>query len=193
MGRNHGRDGSKIFKGSGSQGLQTGGAGRGFHVQYGFGIPKRAFRRVPHNYSIVLPTVTEVPEELSDRQMNVAPVAIPLYSADFAWKLDYVVLKDSGIKLGVMLIEQETGLEVKQVLPGSNAEGLQLQEGDVLLYFDGHPLLDLEDLRDQLKLKKAGETATLTLLRNGEKIKSRTHFNLPNLIPKTKLKRKFKL
>ncbi|MFQ5483641.1 MAG: ChaN family lipoprotein, partial [Nitrospinaceae bacterium] len=31
----------------------------GFHVQYGHGIPKRAFRRHPHGYSIILPAVTE--------------------------------------------------------------------------------------------------------------------------------------
>jgi uncharacterized iron-regulated protein len=42
----------------------------GFHVQYGYGIPKRAFRRVPHAYSIILPTVTEIPKELKNREMK---------------------------------------------------------------------------------------------------------------------------
>ena len=77
----------------------------GFHVQYGFGIPKRAFRRVPHAYSIILPVVTDMPEELKDREMTVEKVSIPLYLADFAWKLDYKVLPENRIRLGVRLKE----------------------------------------------------------------------------------------
>ncbi len=50
----------------------------GFHVQYGYGIPKRAFRRTPHAFSIILPTVTETPDGLKDREMNLDPVSIPL-------------------------------------------------------------------------------------------------------------------
>ena len=49
----------------------------GFHVQYGYGIPKRAFRRVPHAYSIILPVVTEIPKELKDREMKMKKVSIP--------------------------------------------------------------------------------------------------------------------
>ena len=52
----------------------------GFHVQYGFGIPKRAFRRIPHAYSIILPTATQLPTELEDRAMDVEHISIPLYS-----------------------------------------------------------------------------------------------------------------
>lgn len=73
----------------------------GFHVQYGFGIPKRTYRRIPHAYTIILPTVTEIPPELKDRRMDVKSVPIPLYAADYAWKLAYKVLPENKIKLGV--------------------------------------------------------------------------------------------
>ena len=36
---------------------------------YGFGIPKRAYRRVPHAYSTIQPTITHIPEELQDRDI----------------------------------------------------------------------------------------------------------------------------
>jgi len=41
----------------------------GFHVQYGYGIPKRAFRRVPHAYSIILPSI-KVPFVKTDKGYN---------------------------------------------------------------------------------------------------------------------------
>ena len=49
----------------------------GFHVQYGYGIPKRAFRRVPHAYSIILPAVTTIPKELKNREMKMKSVSVP--------------------------------------------------------------------------------------------------------------------
>ncbi|MEE8127995.1 MAG: ChaN family lipoprotein, partial [Nitrospinaceae bacterium] len=73
----------------------------GFHVQYGYGIPKRAFRRVPHAYSIILPAVTEIPKELKNREMKMKNVSIPLYASDFGWKVSYIVPPPKRIRLGV--------------------------------------------------------------------------------------------
>ena len=133
----------------------------GFHVQYGFGIPKRAFRRVPHSYSIVLPTVTELPPELKDREMDVKHVSIPLYSADYAWKIQYKVLPENKVKLGVLLENSENTVRIKSVSANSNAELAGLKDGDLLLAIDGIKLIDIEDLTDKLKRLVIGDRARL--------------------------------
>ena len=123
----------------------------GFHVQYGFGIPKRAFRRVPHSYSIILPTVPELPPELEDREMDVAHVSIPLYSGDYAWKLQYKVLPDNKVKLGVTLENSENAVRIKSVAANSNAERAGLKKDDLLLAINGIELVDIEDLTNRLR------------------------------------------
>ena len=123
----------------------------GFHVQYGFGIPKRAFRRVPHSYSIILPTVTELPPELEDREMDVQHVSIPLYSGDYAWKLQYKVLPDNKVKLGVTLENSENAVRIKSVSANSNAERAGLKKDDLLLAINEIELVDIEDLTNRLR------------------------------------------
>jgi len=64
------------------------------HIGYGFGIPKRAFRRVPHDYSIIIPTIgNDLDEDL------------PLQLGDYALKVPY---NKSGSKH-----EPGTGLDPK--------------------------------------------------------------------------------
>ncbi|KMP10483.1 hypothetical protein UZ36_07495 [Candidatus Nitromaritima sp. SCGC AAA799-C22] len=142
----------------------------GFHVQYGFGIPKRAFRRIPHAYSIVLPTVTQLPPELKDREMDVEHVSIPLYAGDFAWKLQYKVLPKNRIKLGVMLEEKDRAIRIKTVGPNSNAQRAGLQKGDLLLALDEVNLLDVEDLVEKLQEKKIGDRAHLRIRRGSQEL-----------------------
>jgi uncharacterized iron-regulated protein len=142
----------------------------GFHVQYGFGIPKRAFRRVPHSYSIVLPTVTELPPELEDREMDVKHVSIPLYSGDYAWKVQYKVLPTSKVKLGVILENNENTVRIKSVSANSNAEQAGLKNGDLLLAIDGTELIDIEDLTDKLKSLDVGDRARLIVKRGSEEM-----------------------
>lgn len=138
----------------------------GFHVHYGYGIPKRAFRRVPHAYSIILPAVTEIPEELEGRGMKMEKkVAIPLYASDFGWKVSYTVPPPNRIRLGVFLSELEQGIQVLKVEPGSNASRMNLQPGDVLLTLDDHELMDIEDLAAQLQKHQFGDTVRLTFRR----------------------------
>ncbi|MEC7641389.1 MAG: ChaN family lipoprotein [Nitrospinota bacterium] len=139
----------------------------GFHVQYAFGVPKRAFRRIPHAYSIILPTVTHVPPELQDREMEVEEVPIPLYSADFAWKITYKVLSSNRIRLGVFLEELDEGLRVKGVGKDSNAARAGIQKDDVLMQLDRMPLNGQKDLVERLQGKKIGDHATLKLQRAG--------------------------
>ncbi|MFQ5716704.1 MAG: PDZ domain-containing protein [Nitrospinales bacterium] len=142
----------------------------GFHVQYGFGIPKRAFRRAPHAYSIILPTVTHIPPALENRKMKVKEVSIPLLSADFAWKLPYKVLPSNPIRLGVLLKELEKGVLVKMVGDNSNAKRAGIQENDVLVQIDGQEIADAEDIIERLRTKNFGDRATIKLLRDNKEM-----------------------
>jgi uncharacterized iron-regulated protein len=151
----------------------------GFHVQYGFGIPKRAFRRVPHSYSIVLPTVTELPPELEDREMDIKHVSIPLYSADYAWKIQYKVLPENKVKLGVLLENSENTVRIKSVSANSNAEHAGLKDGDLLLAIDGIKLIDIEDLTDKLKRLVIGDRARLIVKRGLEEMDVEIQFMEP--------------
>ena len=142
----------------------------GFHVQYGYGIPKRAFRRVPHAYSIILPTVTEIPKELKNREMKMkTPVSIPLLASDFNWKVSYIVPPSNRIKLGVFLKEMESGLKVLEVEKGSNAERMNLQKDDVILELDGNEVASVEDLATQLQKHNYGDTVHLKIKRGDSK------------------------
>ncbi len=143
----------------------------GFHVQYGFGIPKRAFRRKPHAYSIVLPTITEVPHELKDREMKVEAVSIPLYSADFIWKVPYTVARPNRLRLGVRLTENDSGeILISSVMPASLAEMAGVQKGDVILRFDGEALKSVDDLIESLNMHEPGDRVTLGLRRGSEEL-----------------------
>ncbi len=141
----------------------------GFHVQYGFGIPKRAYRRIPHNYSIVLPDITEVPDNLKDREMTVKQVSIPLYSSDYVWKVEYKVPGHNKVKLGVRLAQEKDGaVRVKFVAKNSNAQNAGMKSGDLLLSMDGKTLADVEDILELLADKKFGDRSTFQLQRNNK-------------------------
>ena len=142
----------------------------GFHVQYGFGIPKRAFRRVPHSYSIVLPTVTKLPPELKDREMDVKHVSIPLYSGDYAWKLPYKVLSENKVKLGVILENIENTVRIKSISANSNAERAGLKKDDLLLAMNEIELVDIEDLTSRLRNLDFGDQVKFIVKRGSEKI-----------------------
>ncbi len=139
----------------------------GFHVQYGFGIPKRAYRRVPHQYSIILPTITQMPAELKEsREMKVEHVHTPLYSADYAWKVPYKVLAKNRIKLGVMLAEEKIGIRVRSVAKNSNAELAGILEDDLLLQADGKAIIDVEEMVSFLQSKNFGDVVSFRLRRD---------------------------
>lgn len=141
----------------------------GFHVQYGFGIPKRAYRRIPHNYSIVLPDITVVPDNLKDREMTVKQVSIPLYSSDYTWKVEYKVPGHNKVKLGVRLTQEKGGgVHIKFVEKNSNAQNAGIKSGDLLLSMDGKPLASVDDLLELLANKKLDDRSTFQLQRGNK-------------------------
>jgi S1-C subfamily serine protease len=119
-----------------------------------------------------LPTVTEIPEELKDREMDVPYVPIPLPSADFAWKLEYNIAGKDRVRLGVMLGRENGGEEIRitSVSPNSIAQKAGILDGDIFLRMDGESLENVDDLIDRLQMKKYGDTVSIGLLRGTEEI-----------------------
>jgi uncharacterized iron-regulated protein len=150
----------------------------GFHIQYGFGIPKRAYRRIPHAYSTIQPTITHIPEELQDREMVVEKVSIPLYAADYAWKVDYKV--HDNVRLGVRLAQRKEGVTLMTVTPNSNAATAGIVKGDLLLSMDGKKLTRVEEVLEQLQNKKFNDRSTFQLRRNGKKLNVEVVFKKKN-------------
>ncbi len=71
----------------------------GNHIRFGFGIPRRAFRRLPVPYSIILPMEVSIPEDKKERLMHVKFPDIPLAPADFFWMVTYDDLKGEKVRL----------------------------------------------------------------------------------------------
>ena len=97
--------------------------------------------------------------------MDVKNVPIPLYSADFAWKLPYEVLPKNKVKLGVFLEELDEGVLVKSVKEYGNAANAGVEKGDVLLRLDGNTFTGVDDLVGRLQKVGLGGKAILSLRR----------------------------
>jgi S1-C subfamily serine protease len=63
----------------------------------------------------------------------------------------------------------ETGIFVISLEPGSPAERSGLQDGDVILSYDGHPTAGIDDLHKLLTEGKVGVASPLTVLRGTER------------------------
>ena len=142
----------------------------GNHISYGFGIPRRAFRRLPASYVIIGGEEINIPADKQDRLMDVDLPSFPMVPYDFVVYLRYEDLPKTGVRLGVMFDPAPTGggLAVKNVLAGSNAERAGIKPGDVLVAIDDEPLVDSFDLTYAVKRKQPGDCAILKMVRQGQ-------------------------
>ena len=139
----------------------------GWHVRYGFGLPKKVIRRMPLPYVVLQPVETEIPEEKKDQQMDVDLPDIPLLPYDFAWYVPYEGLEGKRVLMGVLLSGKAGRVSVISVEEGSPAEKAGVRPGDVFVSFDGEPVEDMTDIFYRMGKKKVGDTASLILLRDG--------------------------
>ncbi|MCC6532844.1 MAG: trypsin-like peptidase domain-containing protein [Burkholderiales bacterium] len=81
------------------------------------------------------------------------------------------------------------GVAVAGILPGSPAQKADLRPfqrgqdgnvvlGDIIVAFDGKPVMGLDDLLELLERHQPGETVTLTLMREGEKVEQKITLGL---------------
>lgn len=138
----------------------------GGHVAYGFGIPRRAFRRAPVPYVTVLPEtdVAAAPADRPDTVMEVESFALPLPVADVIWAVGYEGLPE-GIRLGVRVESDEAGVVITAVEPDSAAARAGLKALDVILSFDGESVRRPVDVVRLVRSHAPGDRARLTVSR----------------------------
>jgi uncharacterized iron-regulated protein len=153
----------------------------GQHIEYGFGIPRRVFRRLPLPYAIVLPTVLQIAPEKEDRIMDVTMPEIPLLPGDFAWIVNYEGLEEEKVYLGVMIKESEKGVVILGTMKTSVAEEAGLEKGDIITSFDGEPIETKFDLTYLLGLKKPGDKGVIEVLREDEPLRFEVTFRETHL------------
>lgn len=142
----------------------------GNHVNYGFGIPRRVFRRLPISSLSIGGREIDIPADKLDRLMNVTLPEFPMVPYDFMAFIAYEDLPKKGVRLGVLLEPTPGGygLVIKTVGAGSNAERAGLRQGDRLLALDGERLTDSFDLVYALMQKKPGSHGVLQVSREGK-------------------------
>lgn len=140
----------------------------GNHVRYGFGIPRRMFRRNPASYILIGSTELNIPEDKKDRLMDITTPNYPMPPYHFLTFTEYEDLPSPGVKLGIALDKAEGGLVIKKVMPGSVAEQNALLENDLLTQIDQQKLKEPFDLIYELQQKSGGDQIELTLSRDGK-------------------------
>jgi uncharacterized iron-regulated protein len=140
----------------------------GWHVRYGFGIPKKAIRRMPMAYMVVEPDEIEVPEEKKDQIMEIDLPQIPLHPSDFVWMVPYEGLEGKRVVMGVGLAGgKDNEVLVESVTPGSPAGKAGILKGDRIFSFDGKIVSDVTDVFLFVREKKEGDKATVVVRRDG--------------------------
>jgi hypothetical protein len=144
----------------------------GNHVRYGFGIPRRLFRRLPLAYAIVDTYAVEVPEDKRETFMDVELPKLPLRAADVYWATGYEDLEGERVMLGVQIADVGGGggVRVKGVVPDSPAAKAGLEKDDVIVAVDGQPVAEVFDLTYQVGLHKPGDTGPLEVLRGEQRL-----------------------
>ena len=152
----------------------------GWHVRYGFGIPKKVVRRMPMSYAILLPQEIEVPEEKRDQLMEVELPRIPLLPADFLWYVPYEDLEGKRMRLGIRIASHEGRVVVQRVEEGSPAEKAGIPKGCEIISFDGNPVTDTTDLIYRIADKREGDVAIVVYRLDGvERQAAVTFFRMP--------------
>lgn len=143
----------------------------GFHVGYGFGIPRRTFRRLPVPYKIILPYTRTVPEDKRRRMMDVNSPDLPLILGDFVWAVTYKEPENRKVRLGIQIEPFQAGIHIVSVSPESAAEAAGLEPGDLIVSFDGKSLQEPLDLTYAVQQKSAGDHAEVQIIRDGKSMK----------------------
>lgn len=142
----------------------------GFHVGYGFGIPRRAFRRVPEPYQIVIPHTKDFPEE--KKMMNVEAPDLPLSLSNYVWAVGYRVLENKKVRLGIQIEPFQSGIRVSDVSPNSAAADAGIQPGDIIVSFDGQTMENPFDLTYAVQQKAPGDRVKLKIIREGKAVET---------------------
>jgi S1-C subfamily serine protease len=126
----------------------------GINVAY---LPPGETGAVSLGFAIPAPTTTQVVEQLIETgrvemaYLGVRPIQV---TTDLAQEFDLPV--DEGVAVAVVEAD-------------SAAARAGMEEGDVIVSFDGEPITTVEDLFAQLRQRRPGERVTLTVVRDGDR------------------------
>ena len=141
------------------------------HIEHGFGIPRRVFRRLPVPYVIVLPITMKAPSRGKHKTMKITLPEVPLIPGDFAWMVTHKDLDDKRVYLGVMVKETEEGIKIIGIAKESAAETAGLAKDDIIKTFDGEMIKASFDLTYLIGQKKPGDNGVVEVLRDGETLR----------------------
>jgi uncharacterized iron-regulated protein len=151
----------------------------GNHIRHGFGIPRRVFRRLPTSYALVGSNEIVIPDDKKDRLMDVRKPDYPMPAYDFLLFTEYEDLGKEEVKLGVVLSDDQDGVGIEGVLPGSAAAAAGLEKGDTILAIDDLPVTENFDLIYEVKQRKPGDRAILHVRRGDEEFTVEVEFVAP--------------
>ena len=89
----------------------------GWHVEYGFGIPRRVFRRLPLAYTIIGSRTIKVAEGKDPQLMDVKMPKFPMPEADYMVYQEYELLEKKGVRMGVLLDDKDDKAGVRVARP----------------------------------------------------------------------------
>jgi len=142
----------------------------GNHVRFGYGIPRRVYRRLPTSYVLVGSREIIVPEEKRDKLMDVDLPTFPMVPYDYVLYTEYESLPGERVKLGVRMSDEGGEVVVESVVPGSTADNAGVKEGDIILKLGDVDIKENFDLVYEVGQRNNGDQARLIALRNGEQV-----------------------
>lgn len=140
-------------------------AGSG-HIVFGFGIPKRFYRRTPLPYQTV---VLKTWKKDLDEDLYLSRTSEPI--ADFLWVTHPSPHEKKRPRIGVVLKEKEEtkGVWIERVIAGSPAEKGGMLPGDQILAIEGKEINKLKDIHDAVAQKVKEKEVLFIILREGLK------------------------
>ncbi len=137
------------------------------HIAFGFGIPKRFYRRTPIPYQTI---VLKAWKEKIDEDFTFTGTSSPL--ANFLWITRPNPPEKKRPRIGVILTQQkedQKGLWIEKVIPDSPAEKAGLLSGDQLITIEGEEISKVKDIHHALEQKGWGNDIQFTIIREGLK------------------------
>jgi uncharacterized iron-regulated protein len=142
----------------------------GNHVKFGFGIPRRVYRRLQTSYLLVGNQELVIPPEKQDQMMDVRMPQFPMVPYDYLVYTEYESLTGEPVKLGVSMKVTDGKVVVEAVVSDSSADKAGVLSGDVVVSLGGVLIEDSFDLIYEVNQRTSGDQSSLTVERNGQKI-----------------------
>jgi uncharacterized iron-regulated protein len=152
------------------------GEGKTLLVVFGFGIPKRFYRRTSIPYQTIV--LKEWKEKL-DEDFTFTETSSLL--ANFLWITQLNPPEKRRPSIGVVLKQREDqkGLWIERVIPDSPAEKAGLLPGDQLMTVEGKEITKVKDIHDAVVQKALRHNIHFTIVREG--VKKEISVTLPPL------------